>query len=122
MSLIGMAPDGNAHPVRLICSLLALVAVLLMPFGMTGAASAASSAQHHEMAEMPMGHCPDEGKQPDSQSGIQACTMVCSAALPAIDFDREQPVTLACAPDRPAAMQLLQGLHPETATPPPKRS
>ena len=67
--------DGS----QLVAKLLVLLAVLLMPLGMT---SAAASASHHEMASMPMGHCPIRDSR-DLKSGAE-CTMVCAAALPAL--------------------------------------
>ena len=106
----------------MISKLLVLVAVLLMPFGMTGAATASPSVQHHEMAGMPMGHCPDEQSQPDSKPGIAACTMACSAALPAIHGVRPGPAMIVCAPEIASPARPLDGLHPETADPPPKGS
>ena len=106
---------------RRLINFLTLLAVLVMPFGMT-AVPAAQVTDHHPMAGMRMGHCPDEGTQPDTEPGIQACAMVCAAALPAMEVDREQPAAIVCAPDRSTTMRYLQGLHPETATPPPKRS
>ena len=102
--------------------LLTMVAVLLMPFGMTGTASAAPTVKRHEMAGMPMGHCPDEQRQPDSKPGIGACSMVCSAALPAIAASGPQPTLIVCAPEIASPARQLRGLHPETADPPPKRS
>ena len=102
--------------------ILTLVAVMLMPFGMAEAVSAVSSAQHHDMAGMPMGHCPDEQPQPDVQPGIAACTMVCSAALPAGQEVRPEPAMIVCSPEIASPARHLRGLNPETADPPPKRS
>jgi hypothetical protein len=100
-----------------VCKLLALIAVLLMPLGMQ---SAAASVTHD--AAMPMEHCPDQAPTRDLKGGFAECTMVCSAALPAADpLQREHPL-IACAPTEPAVARILHGLHPDTATPPPKRS
>ena len=106
-------------PMTQVCKLMALIAVLLMPFGMSAAASAAPSADH-AMAGMPMGHCPDEQSQTDSKPGIAACTMVCSAALPAIE--PRQPTCGDTADAHPLLdlVTILTGLHPEAATPPPR--
>jgi hypothetical protein len=48
--------------------------------------------------------------------------MACAAALPAVETPRAQPRLIICLPIRPEAAQRLDGLTPETATPPPKRS
>jgi hypothetical protein len=106
---------------RMFAKLLVLLAVLLMPLGMTTAASAAPSS-HHDMAGMPMSHCPDGGSRSDSIPGIAACTMVCSAALPAADLSSNDTELASTAPLQPAIVHQLHGLHPETATPPPRRA
>ena len=103
----------------LVWKLLTLFAVLLMPLGM--ASAAASPAQHH-VASMPMQHCPDQAPSHDSKGAFVECTMACSAALPAFDRPGEQAPAAAAELVRPAAMKQLHGLHPETATPPPKLS
>jgi hypothetical protein len=108
------------YKVNLLSRLLLLVAVLLMPFGM---APAATSAAHHQMtAEMTMGHCPDQSSNHSTKAGLVECTMACAAALPAADTPAEGPMVVYCDPVMPGAARSLDGLHPETATPPPKRS
>ena len=104
--------------VRLGSKLLLLLAVLLMPLGM---APATAAAQHdHVMASsMPMQHCPDPQKE---KPGIAVCAMACAAALPAVGKPLSDATVIVCAPQQPATAQLLHGLHPETATPPPKGS
>jgi len=102
----------------MIGKLVVLLAVLLMPFGMT--APAAAAAQHAPTA-MPMGHCPEESPS-QRKAGFVECTMACSAALLATSFGPREPLAIVCAPDEPAIAQRLHGLHPETETPPPKRS
>ena len=99
--------------------LLLLAALLLMPLGMGTAPAAA-----HEMpaASMPMQHCPDQPARNDAKPGIPQCMMVCSAALPAADAPTTEPHILVCLPEQPARADVLRGLHPETATPPPRRS
>ena len=104
---------------RLICGLLALVAVLLMPLGMSAAATAPSTS-HHDMAGMPMGHCPDQESQPESTPGIAACTMICAAALPAADAGMPECAAIAALPAEVASIPALAGLHPDTVDPPPK--
>jgi hypothetical protein len=101
--------------------LLALIAALLMPLGI--AAAPAAAAQHHgSAASMPMEHCPDQESKGGSKAGFAQCTMACSAALPAEDLSANQPVLIVCTPLQPRAAHRLHGLHPDTATPPPKLS
>jgi hypothetical protein len=107
----------------LISRLLVMLAVLLMPFGMAAAPAApAAPVQPHHSAAMPMEHCPDPTPAEKGKLGFAACTMVCSAALPALDSTRGGPLLIACVPQASIAAPQLRGLHPETATPPPKRS
>lgn len=105
---------------RLIANLLLLVAVLLMPFGM-GTATAAG-AHHADAAAMATGHCPDQQRNNDHKGGISECTMACAAALPAASLSRAGPLTIVCEPAAPARAERLPGIHPETATPPPRHS
>ena len=98
--------------------LIALLCVLLMPLGMQPAA--AMPVQHH--AAMPMRHCPEQRPNHHSKGDFAECTMACSAALPASDLSRSEPCSIAGAQTEPALAQALRGLHPETATPPPRRS
>jgi hypothetical protein len=105
---------------RLIPKLLVLLAVLLLPLGMAPA-TAAASHQHMAM-DMPMGHSHDQGSQHDMKGGIAECTMACAGALPAADLASHAPLLIAREPVQAAAAQRLDGLDPETATPPPKRS
>jgi hypothetical protein len=105
---------------RLASKLLILLAVLLMPFAM---APPAAAAQHHaSAASMPMEHCPDEGSKQDSMAGLGGCTMACSAALPVVETPQDRSHLIVCTPQRPGIAGRLHGLHPETATPPPKRA
>ena len=101
--------------------LLALLAVLLMPFGMAPAA-AAPPAHHSATMNMPMGHCPDQESGRHAKGGIVECMMACAAALPAIGSAADEPRLIA--PDQvvPALAQRLLSHHPEIATPPPRLS
>ena len=103
----------------LVWKLLTLIAVLAMPFGMS--AAPAATMQHHA-ASMPMPHCPEQAPGHDSKGAFVECTMACSAALPATDLSGKQPEFGKAQPAWPAATRQLHGLHPETATPPPKLS
>lgn len=97
-----------------------LLAVLLLPLGMQPAAAAPAPREHH--ASMAMQHCPEQPPGHDKKAGFAECTMACSAALPASDIPGDRPLLLVCAPSGAAATEILRGLHPETLTPPPKRS
>ena len=103
----------------MVTRLILFVAVLLMPLGMT----AAPAAAHQSMAaEMPMGHCPDPPRDDDPKAGLAACTMACAAALPAVEPVRDDP-SIEPSPQIVAVQPHgLHGLHPETATPPPRIS
>jgi hypothetical protein len=99
--------------------LITLLALLLMPFGMT----AAPASAHQSMAAgMPTEHCPDQGSNHGAKGGFAECTMACAAALPTADFASQGPLLIVCQPIQPAAALQLHGLHPDTATPPPKHS
>lgn len=106
-----------------LAKLLAIVALLLTSFGMT-AASAATVPHHGAVlaAAMPMAHCPDSDRTADTKGGVPECAMACSAALPAADLAHPQPLTILCAPVQASLATSLHGLHPDTATPPPKGS
>ena len=103
----------------MVTRLILFVAVLLMPLGMT----AAPAAAHQSMAaEMPMGHCPDQQRGDDHKARIADCTMACAAALPAVEPVRDDP-SIEPSPQIVAVQPHgLHGLHPETATPPPRIS
>jgi hypothetical protein len=102
---------------RAALKLLALLAVLLMPFGMTPVAAAKSP---HHSATMPMQHCPEQAPDHGSKGGFVECTMACSAALPALDSAPQQSLPPERNLTPVAVAHILHGLHPETATPPPK--
>ena len=103
---------------HLLSRLLLLLAVLLMPFGMTPALASASHSQ--VAAEMPMGHCPDQDHS--AKGGMTECTMACAAALPATEVAVDDLIILGRDLVVSRSVHQLHGLHPETATPPPKRS
>lgn len=105
----------------LVGRLLLLLAVLLMPLGMTPAAASASPVDHHQMmAGMAMGHCPDQSNKHGQDGGLAMCSMACASALPAQEVARDdtplrQPQLLI-----PMMTQGLRGILLEIATPPPK--
>jgi len=98
----------------------ALIAVMMMPFGMAGASA---SARHHQaMAVMAMDHCPDQNQEHGMASGLTDCTMACAAALPAVDVQDSLVSPPKADLQRPALAARLYGFHPETAKPPPRLS
>ena len=102
----------------MIARLTLLVAVLLMPFGMS--AAPARAPDHRMAADMPMRHCPDQAPAHDMKGGIGDCAMACAAALPAVDAGAGDSPPIVSEPIRSSAAQQLHGVHPETATPPPR--
>jgi hypothetical protein len=107
--------------VRLVSSLIVLLAVLIMPFGMPAAAHV--SPQNRAEVGMAMSHCPDQDTRHDGKGAIAECAMACSAALPASPQSMHPAqLLIACDPARPQLAPRLTDLHPETATPPPKHS
>jgi hypothetical protein len=105
--------------IRLISKMLVLFAVLTMPLGM---APVAAASHHAPTAGMMMQHCPGEGTKHESKGGFAVCTMACSAALPAADICADRSPLIVVAAMLPGAPHALHGLHPDTATPPPKGS
>jgi hypothetical protein len=105
---------------RLFGNLIVLWAVLLMPFGM---APAVASPDHHQAAtSMPMQHCPEQSSPNAAHGGFAECTMACAAALPAGDAGPTKRMIILCAPEPLLTVKRLGSLHPDIATPPPKRS
>ena len=106
--------------VRMMVTRLALLlAMLLMPLGMAPlAAGPTPGAAQHEA----MGHCPDNGSSDTAGGGIVECTMACAGALPAAGHGAHDPLPMPRERTRRLASHQLDGLHPETATPPPKSS
>ena len=109
-----------ARSVRLIIAkLVLLMAVLIMPLGMTPAGASAHDSR--AMADMPIQHCPEQSRH-EHHDGIAACSMACASALPAQELVRAEPVCADHQLVRPIMAQILQGLHPEVPAPPPKMS
>jgi hypothetical protein len=103
-----------------ILKLLTLVALALMPFGM----SAASAAPvHHAPAAGAARHCDEQGGQPAQTSSDKAldCAMACSM-LVAAEARVEEPAPAVRLPAGRKPAERATGLHPDTATPPPKLS
>jgi hypothetical protein len=105
---------------RELARLILLVAVLLMPLGMSSATAAAPS--HHDMAGMMRGHCPDQAPAQHHKAGFAECTMACASALPAQDLVRDEVPLRAPQLVIPMPAEMLRGIMMEIATPPPKFS
>lgn len=116
------APSYVADMRQALAKLLLMLAVLAMPFSMAAPAAAAAQHSTQAMAEMPMQHCPGTGGGQPAKGGTAECTMACSAALPAIAAVAPLPVRHVAAPTPRTLAEPLAGLHPETATPPPRNS
>jgi hypothetical protein len=113
-----MVSSMKSWPIPRLWRLIVLVAVLMMPFGMT--AAPASTPNRAIEAEMPMGHCLDQGSGHGSKHGLAECTMACAAALPASDARVNHPLVMVSEHIRPKTSARLHGLHPKIATPPPR--
>lgn len=105
--------------VKLFLSILAALALLLMPAGM-GERGAAMAATHDLAMPAGMGHCAEQPEPGKPQPPESCCVLACSA-LPA------EPVGLASfsasALVHPAATPAdWHGLSAEAATPPPRSS
>jgi len=112
---------GYSSPVQMVLTrLLLLIAMLFLPLGMNAPAAAAS--HHGSMAGMPMQHCPEQAPRHETKPGIAECTMACASALPAMDRVSDEVRPLPRLAFRPLPAHPLHGLHPDTATPPPKAS
>jgi hypothetical protein len=96
--------------------LIALVALLLMPFGMTATPALAQQSGHPDSMA---GHCSDQPDRGQSQLPAKEHCAVCSA-LPATDGPAPAPVLKPSMPRTAALAVPFTGIEPETATPPPK--
>jgi hypothetical protein len=105
-----------------IWKLFAIVLLLAASIAMTAAPAAATGSHHAPGAAVPMQHCPDQDGKADMKGGVPECAMACSAALPAADRPADSPLVIICVPANAGLASALHGLHPETATPPPRRS
>lgn len=98
--------------------LLALVVVMLMPFGMS--AAPAASLHQEQMGMVPMQHCPEPSQAPAGKGALADCTMACAAALPAMDLASAEMPLLLPPPIEEAVIATLSGIELEIATPPPR--
>lgn len=98
--------------------LLMLLAVLILPFGMAPAASAALSGDQHSASGM--SHCPDQPGKHQHDQGLASCSMACASALPAQDLPRDDVLVKRERVRFAFVRYSLNGIQPEIATPPPK--
>ena len=100
--------------------LLALVALVLMPLGMTGKpASAQSMPTDH--AAMTMGHCDDQPAKDNAPTPSKMdCKAMCTA-LPAANAPMPSPAMKPVVVRTTAVASPFAGIEPEIATPPPRR-
>ena len=102
----------------MVLRLLSLLALVLMPFGMSAANAAPA---HHAAAAAAAQHCDDPGGQPAEQSRDAAmdcavsCSMLAIAQAQVEELPAAHPILTA-----PRLAERGAGLHPDTATPPPK--
>ena len=99
--------------------LLTLIALALMPLGMTGAPAVAQPMpMSHHMASN--GHCDEQNSPDEAPASKMDCTAMCTA-LPATDAPAPAPGLKPVPPRSIALMASFAGIEPEIATPPPKR-
>jgi hypothetical protein len=96
---------------------LLLLAVLLMPFGMTPATAGADDGPAAAMR-----HCSERGGAHHGKGGIAECTMACAAALPACIAHPAEPSKIAPSQHALAPIKVLGDIRPDTRTPPPRQS
>lgn len=99
--------------------LLTLLAMVLMPIGMTSAPAAASPmpANHHMMA----GHCDKQSEKDQAPASKMDCAAMCTA-LPATASAATISVLKPKALRTIASATRFDGIILETATPPPRQS
>lgn len=99
----------------LILKMLSLVALVLMPLGM----SAASAGPVHHAPAAAAQHCDEPGGQPVQSPDARDCAMTCSMLVSA-QAGPAEPVPVLRLPSARLLAESGAGLHPDTATPPPK--
>ena len=99
--------------------MLALIALVIMPFGMT-AAPAQAQPVHHAMAMAGNGHCDEQQDQHRAPTRNQTD---CAAACTALPAPAEPILARPLKPKAPRAVALVAPFHGivlEIATPPPR--
>ena len=107
-----------ARMIAALLRLLTLLALVLMPLGMTGApATASPMPASHAMASA--NHCDEQGDQDEAPAPKMDCTAMCTA-LPATDSPAPSFVLKPKGPRTIAVAGPFDGIILEIATPPPK--
>jgi hypothetical protein len=102
--------------------LLTLVALVLMPLGMTGApAIAQQMPMDHAGLAVSEGHCDQQPRQDKSPASKTDCTAMCTA-LPATEAPAPAPKLKPAASRTIAIAAPFAGFEPEIATPPPRQA
>lgn len=99
----------------LILRMLTLFALVLMPFGM----SAASAGPIHHTPAAAAQHCDEQGSQPVQAPDAMDCALTCSMLVGA-QPGAVEPLPPVRLPTARLPAESGAGLHPDTATPPPK--
>ena len=105
-----------ARMASLLFRLLTLLALVVMPLGMAGAPAAAEP-----VAAAHSGHCDDQ-RAPAQAPTHDATHCATCAGLPAMEPAVEPLPSQPRAEVQAPPARFLHGLHPDIATPPPKRS
>ena len=113
------APAGHyGKMLKALTTLLALVALLLVPMGMSGMPAAAASPDGPALA----GHCDSHGTQKDQAPGTMEQHCATCLVMPAAEGPRVAPGLTPRAPLSILVACAFQGLEPEVSTPPPRRA
>lgn len=98
--------------------LLAAIAVLLMPLGMSSASASATLVSPAQAAAAPAG-CEDHHAPTGAPAKVDVHCASC-VALPVLEAPQETRHAPLSAPALPFPTRWTLGLEPEVATPPPK--
>jgi hypothetical protein len=105
--------------VKLVLSILAALAVLLMPAGM-GERGAAMAATHDMTVGADLGHCAQK-PEPAKDQPPESCCLVACSALPAEPVGMNE-ISSPVLGHAAVTAANLHGLAAEAATPPPRAS
>ena len=112
------SPRGHMWPVsKALTSLFALIALLLMPLGMSGASAAAAWPTGPETAAAP---CEGHGSEKDAAPAEADQHCATCMAVPVAGVAQAPVALLPKAPRSMVSATPFLGLEPEVSTPPPK--